>query len=183
MESLTLPFLLLSPHSRWWSTPVIKCRAHVGRGTGSSSESHWLPSLPDSWGGTVQPPQAVLRGGGCFILFYFFEARFCYVAQASLELSIFLPQPPECWDIMCFWEFTVPMDGSRPSMNDSSFLQLCTKQHLIFFTIRKSYFLFSRSGVWTQGLHLELLHKPHFLWRIFFEIGSRELFAWAGLKP
>jgi hypothetical protein len=113
----------------------------------------------------------------------FFGYRAFYVAQASLELSIFLPQPPECWDIMCFWEFTVPMDGSRPSMNDSSFLQLCTKQHLIFFTIRKSYFLFSRSGVWTQGLHLELLHKPHFLWRIFFEIGSRELFAWAGLKP
>jgi hypothetical protein len=27
-----------------------------------------------------------------------FEIGFHYVAQAGLKLSIFLPQPPECWD-------------------------------------------------------------------------------------
>jgi hypothetical protein len=29
---------------------------------------------------------------------------------------------------------------------------------------------------WTQGLHLESLHQ-HFLWWVFFEIGSHELFC------
>jgi hypothetical protein len=27
-----------------------------------------------------------------------FETRFCYVAQAVLELKILLPQLPKCWD-------------------------------------------------------------------------------------
>jgi hypothetical protein len=31
-------------------------------------------------------------------LFIFFEIATCYIAQASLELMILLPQPPKCWD-------------------------------------------------------------------------------------
>jgi hypothetical protein len=38
------------------------------------------------------------------------------------------------------------------------------------------------TGVWTQGLHLEPLHQPFFV-KGFFEIGSWELFAWAGFGP
>jgi hypothetical protein len=32
---------------------------------------------------------------------YFFETGSHYVAQASLELKILLPHPPECWDYRC----------------------------------------------------------------------------------
>jgi hypothetical protein len=32
------------------------------------------------------------------VLALFFETGSHYVAQAGLELSILLPQPPECWD-------------------------------------------------------------------------------------
>jgi hypothetical protein len=41
---------------------------------------------------------------------------------------------------------------------------------------------FCGTGVWTQGLHFEPLHQPYFC-EGFFEIGSFELFAWAGFKP
>jgi hypothetical protein len=34
----------------------------------------------------------------CIYLFSFLMTGFHYVAQADLELVIFLPQPPECWD-------------------------------------------------------------------------------------
>jgi hypothetical protein len=37
------------------------------------------------------------------------------------------------------------------------------------------------NGVWTQGLHFEPLHQPFFV-KGFFEIGSRELFAWASFE-
>jgi hypothetical protein len=33
----------------------------------------------------------------CFLLFCF-ETGGCYITQAGLELTILLPQPPECWD-------------------------------------------------------------------------------------
>jgi hypothetical protein len=32
------------------------------------------------------------------ISFLFFETRSCYIAQAGHELTILLPQHPECWD-------------------------------------------------------------------------------------
>jgi hypothetical protein len=32
---------------------------------------------------------------------YFILTRSCYIAQAILELEIFLPQPQECWDYRC----------------------------------------------------------------------------------
>ncbi|EHB10824.1 hypothetical protein GW7_19101, partial [Heterocephalus glaber] len=35
-----------------------------------------------------------------FFIFYF-ETRSRQVSQAGLELSIFLPQPPKCWDHRC----------------------------------------------------------------------------------
>jgi hypothetical protein len=38
------------------------------------------------------------------------------------------------------------------------------------------------TGVWTQGLYLELLHQPFFLKGIF-QIRSCKLFAWAGFEP
>jgi hypothetical protein len=37
-------------------------------------------------------------------------------------------------------------------------------------------------GAWTQGLHFEPLHQPYFC-EGFFNIGSRELFVWAGFQP
>jgi hypothetical protein len=40
---------------------------------------------------------------------------------------------------------------------------------------------FFRTMVWTQGLHLEPIHQPFFVMD-FFEIGSSELFAWAGFE-
>jgi hypothetical protein len=44
------------------------------------------------------------------------------------------------------------------------------------------FFFFTCSiGAWTQGLHLEPLHQPCFCER-FLEIGSCELFAWAGFE-
>jgi hypothetical protein len=33
-------------------------------------------------------------------------------------------------------------------------------------------FFFGSTQAWTQGLHIELLHQPFFLWRIFFKTGS-----------
>jgi hypothetical protein len=33
-----------------------------------------------------------------FKIIYLFETGSHYIAQAGLELSILLPQPPECWD-------------------------------------------------------------------------------------
>jgi hypothetical protein len=33
--------------------------------------------------------------------FSFLETGLHYVAYAGLELTIFLPQPPECWDYRC----------------------------------------------------------------------------------
>jgi hypothetical protein len=41
--------------------------------------------------------------------------------------------------------------------------------------------LFCSTGVWTRGLYLEPLHQPFFVLG-FFEIGSHELFAWAGFE-
>jgi hypothetical protein len=38
------------------------------------------------------------------------------------------------------------------------------------------------TGIWTQGLHHEPLHQPFFV-KGFSEIGSHELFAWAGIEP
>jgi hypothetical protein len=38
------------------------------------------------------------------------------------------------------------------------------------------------TGVWTQGLQLELLNQPFFVMN-FFELGSFELFAQAGFEP
>jgi hypothetical protein len=38
------------------------------------------------------------------------------------------------------------------------------------------------TAAWTQSLHLEPLHQPFFVIGIF-EIGSLELFAWAGFEP
>lgn len=47
MESLILSFLLLSPHTRWFYTPVIKHRAVWAGGWCCSSESgHSLLSFP-----------------------------------------------------------------------------------------------------------------------------------------
>jgi hypothetical protein len=43
-------------------------------------------------------------------------------------------------------------------------------------------FFFCGTGAWTQGLHLEPFHQPYF-YEGFFEIGFRELFAWAGFEP
>jgi hypothetical protein len=36
----------------------------------------------------------------CIYLFvlFFFETGFLYIAQAGLELVIFLPEPPKCWN-------------------------------------------------------------------------------------
>jgi hypothetical protein len=48
----------------------------------------------------------------------------------------------------------------------------------VFFFI----FIFCSTRALTQGLHLEPLHQPYFC-KGFFEIGSRELFAWVGFKP
>jgi hypothetical protein len=31
----------------------------------------------------------------------FFETGSHYVSQAGLELTVLLPQPPECWDYRC----------------------------------------------------------------------------------
>jgi hypothetical protein len=44
------------------------------------------------------------------------------------------------------------------------------------------FFFFFRTGVLTQGLHLEPLHQAYFC-EGFFKIGSPELFAWAGFEP
>lgn len=35
---------------------------------------------------------------GKTVLFLFYEMGSCYVALARLELTIFLPQIPECWE-------------------------------------------------------------------------------------
>jgi hypothetical protein len=43
------------------------------------------------------------------------------------------------------------------------------------------FFFFSDTGAWTHGLHLDLLHQAYFC-EGFFEIGSPELFAQAGLE-
>jgi hypothetical protein len=32
---------------------------------------------------------------------FFLETRSHYMVQVALELEIFLPQPPECWDYRC----------------------------------------------------------------------------------
>jgi hypothetical protein len=39
---------------------------------------------------------------------------------------------------------------------------------------------FCGTGAWTQGLLLKPLHQPYFV--IFIEIGSHDLFAWAGFE-
>jgi hypothetical protein len=42
----------------------------------------------------------------CFVVsFFFFETGSHYVA--GLELMIFLPQPPECWDYRCVLPYKV----------------------------------------------------------------------------
>jgi hypothetical protein len=43
------------------------------------------------------------------------------------------------------------------------------------------FFFFYGTGVLTQGPHLEPLHQPFFV-KGFIEIGSLELFAWAGFE-
>jgi hypothetical protein len=44
------------------------------------------------------------------------------------------------------------------------------------------FLFFCSPGTWTQDLLLKLLHQT-FLCKCVFEIGSRELVAWAGFKP
>jgi hypothetical protein len=46
----------------------------------------------------------------------------------------------------------------------------------------KCFFVFWVFFFCAQGLHLEPLHQPFFVVDIF-EIGSHELFAWAGFEP
>jgi hypothetical protein len=36
-----------------------------------------------------------------YTVFFYFEMRSHYMAQARLELEILLPQPPEYWDYRC----------------------------------------------------------------------------------
>jgi hypothetical protein len=64
-----------------------------------------------------------------------------------------------------------------------NFIGLCSVLHP-FLYLHWIYFalFFVRTGIWTQGLHLELLHQPFFV-MVFFKIGSHELFAQAGFKP
>jgi hypothetical protein len=40
----------------------------------------------------------VPRAWSFWLLLLFFESESLYVVQAGLELVIFLPWPPECWD-------------------------------------------------------------------------------------
>jgi hypothetical protein len=44
------------------------------------------------------------------------------------------------------------------------------------------FFFFRSTEVWTQGLHLEPLLQPFFLWKFFFEVGSYRLFAQLSLN-
>jgi hypothetical protein len=46
----------------------------------------------------------------------------------------------------------------------------------IFFNLKKNY-LFSGTGVWTQGLHLEPLHQPIWWWA-FMRQNLENLIAW-----
>jgi hypothetical protein len=47
---------------------------------------------------TLSTTELTLNKNLLFILFYFFEIGSHYIAQAGLELTIFLLLPPECWD-------------------------------------------------------------------------------------
>jgi hypothetical protein len=40
----------------------------------------------------------LLREGGVFVSFRYFDIEFYYAAQTGLEFAILLPQPPECRD-------------------------------------------------------------------------------------
>jgi hypothetical protein len=44
------------------------------------------------------------------------------------------------------------------------------------------FFFFFGTGALTQGLHLQPLYQFYFC-EGFFEIGTHELFVWAGFKP
>jgi hypothetical protein len=69
-----------------------------------TSMSHWCPPSLIDWWSFWDRLLLFLRTDVSFAviyLFIYFETESCYVAQAGLEThdsSVFLPQPPRCWD-------------------------------------------------------------------------------------
>jgi hypothetical protein len=80
------------------------------------------------WSSQSQPPKLGLQVRAISAQFCFFETGSWSVAQTGLELSIFLPQPPKCWD----YRYAPP--------------------HLFFCLARYTFCFVDSTGVRTKGL-------------------------------
>jgi hypothetical protein len=81
---------------------------HLWKKTIKKNELPWVNSFTNwlilkdstSWDGIFWKDCLIIKYFK-FIVTYCFETRSCCVAQPGFELTILLPQPPECWDYRC----------------------------------------------------------------------------------